>query len=142
MFLNSLGKLLMNDPCQVIQDLQVHTDDLLQVDWACILHDCHNNVPIKWLGQVNAARNALAPGADRSATMHRLQGLFGSRQRLMQIARMFPRSMVEYFASYAFSDISTAKANHFLGVVTNALPGCFDFIAASNLPRKPLRTKS
>ena len=44
-----------------------------------------------------------------------LQQVFGSRSRLKEIARMFPRSMVEFFAAFTFADISMAKANPFLG---------------------------
>ena len=93
--------------------------DVLQVDRQDILEVYDETGVTNWLAQVNAARASLPPASDRSATMTRLQEMFGSRQRLKRIARQFPRSMVEYFASFSYCNISTDKANHMLGVVTN-----------------------
>ena len=47
---------------------------------------------------------------------------------------MFPRSMVEFFAAFTFADISMAKANSFLGLVTNKL------FRGSDIPYRSLQT--
>ena len=96
--------------------------DSLEVDWANILHVGNpDSAAQQYVADLRSARSALQPAVDHSASMLILQQLFGSRSRLKEIARMFPRSMVEFFAAFTFADISMAKASPFLGLVTNKL---------------------
>jgi hypothetical protein len=110
-------------------------EDGLEVDWAHILHDQNPNVAAQQFAKdLQSARSALQPAEDRSALMHLLNERFGSRSRLKDIARRFPRSMVEFFAAFTFADISMAKGNSFLGVVSNAL------FRGSDIPYRSLET--
>ena len=110
-------------------------EDGLEVNWANILHDRNPNVAAQQFAKdLQSARSALQPAEDRSALMQLLQERFGSRSRLKDIARRFPRSMVEFFAAFTFADISMAKGNSLLGVVSNAL------FQGSDIPYRSLET--
>ena len=107
----------------------------MQVNWADILHDGNpEEAAQQYVADLHSARSALPPAVDRSATMQILQRVFGSRNRLKEIARKFPRSMVEFFAAFTYADISMAKGNTILGVVSNAL------FRASDIPYRSLQT--
>ena len=115
--------------------LAVLGEDGLDVDWANILHDPNPNVAAQqYAKDLQSARSALPPAGDRSALMQLMKERFGSRSRLKEIARRLPRSMVEFFAAFAFADISMAKGNSFLGVVTNTL------FRGSDIPFRSLET--
>ena len=115
--------------------LAVLGEDGLDVDWANILHDPNPNVAAQqYAKDLQSARSALQPAGDRSALMQLLKERFGSRSRLKDIARSFPRSVVEFFAAFTFADISMAKGNSFLGVVSNKL------FRGSDIPYRSLET--
>ena len=90
-----------NDEGQAIEPVQGAADDVLHVNWSDILEFFDETGVTNWLAQVRAARASLPPASDRSATMMRLQEMFGSRQRLKRIAGQFPRSIAEYFADFS-----------------------------------------
>ena len=51
--------------------------DVLHVNWQDILEVYDQTGVTNWLAQVHAARASLPPASDRSATMTRLQDMFG-----------------------------------------------------------------
>ena len=70
-----------------------------------------------------ASRDSLdrLPLAARPNLSGRWAELLGSTAGRQRLAQKFPRSLIEFYAAFVFADISFAKGDHFLGVVTNSM---------------------